>query len=335
MTNLERSTPSRWRAHDLDGEVLLFDRATGTNLLVTTAATAGLRRRAPRTLQVALTNACDKSCAFCYRPREARSRWTFDGVLALARTCDAWGVLELAFGGGEPTLFPRFAELLRAIWTTTGLCPSFTTHGKHLTAAWLRGIRGHYGQIQLSVYEDEDTGATIDLLVGEGARFGLNYLVTPDRVRTLEADVVAFAARGVRDILLLSYKGPDRGLHLGGRTLAQFDASVAKLHRLLGATVALKVDVCWANRLVQTPQLVVDASARGGDCGANVEFLSLSSDLRVLPCSFATDGIAFADPSELPAIWASLQTARIAAPSAGCARLPRFGLPTAALPVIA
>ncbi len=320
------------RAHELDGEVLLFDRTTGTNVLVTNAATASLRRRAPRTLQIALTNACDKSCTFCYRPREARSRWTFDSVLALARTCDAWGVLELAFGGGEPTLFPRFAELLRAIWTTTGLCPSFTTHGKHLTAAWLREIHGHYGQIQLSVYDDEDTAATIALLVDEGARFGLNYLVTPDRVRTLEADVVAFVARGVRDILLLSYKGPDRTMHLGARALQQFDASVAKLHRMLGAAVALKVDVCWAKRLVHTPQLPVDT--RGGDdCGANVDFLSLSSDLRVLPCSFATDGIAFAEATELPAIWASLQTARIAAPSAGCARLPRFGL--ASLPVLA
>lgn len=39
------------------------------------------------------------------------ARRTFDALVELARSCDEWGVLELAFGGGEPTVFPRFAAL--------------------------------------------------------------------------------------------------------------------------------------------------------------------------------------------------------------------------------
>src|SRR5204863_9736504 len=123
----------------------------------------------------------------------------------------------------------------------------------------------------------DDTTAIIELLVRERARFGLNYLVTPARVRTFEADVIGFVARGVRDILMLSYKGVDPGLHLSRRECALFDASLAKLHDLLGPTCALKVDVCWGSRLVRTPQLLDSP-----DCGANVDFLSLTSDRRVL-----------------------------------------------------
>lgn len=134
-----------WRALELDGEVLLFDRDTGTNVLIDNAKTRGLKRAAPRMLQVAITNACDKDCSFCYRPMEAKNRWTFDDIVELAHVCDRWGVLEIAFGGGEPTLFPRFPELLREIWTTTGMCPSFTTHGKRLTPELLGAIRGYYG----------------------------------------------------------------------------------------------------------------------------------------------------------------------------------------------
>ncbi|MBA3503192.1 MAG: radical SAM protein [Myxococcota bacterium] len=311
-----------WRALDLDGEVLLFDRDTGTNMLVSNAKTAHLRRSAPRMLQVALTNACDKSCEFCYRPLEARSRWSFDDIVELARFCEEWGVLELAFGGGEPTLFPRFGELLQTIWRETALCPSFTTHGKRLDAALLRQIRGSYGQLQVSVYDEDDTGAIIDVLVAERARFGLNYLVTPARARTLEADVAMFVARGVRDILFLSYKGRDPALHLSTRECAMFDESLSKLHRLLGQRVALKVDVCWAKRLVHTPQLL-DAD----DCGANVDFLSLTSDKRVLACSFTDAGTPFDNVSEIRGIWQAMQAHREAAPSPGCARLPRFGLP--------
>jgi hypothetical protein len=310
----------RWRTLELDGEVLLFDRDRGTNVLIANERTRALVRRAPRMLQVALTNACDKSCAFCYRPLEARSRWTYDSLLELARFCDAWGVLELTFGGGEPTLFPRFPELLRAIWSDTGLCPSFTTHGGRLTPDFLAQIRGAYGQLQVSVYDEDDTGAVIDLLVAERARFGLNYLVTPARVRAIEADVIGFVDRGVRDVLFLSYKGRDPALHLSARECAMFDASLAKLHQLLGAHVALKVDVCWGSRLVRAPQLL-DAP----DCGANLDFLSLTSDRRVLGCSFMDDGVPFDDVSEIRTIWDRLKTSRVAAPKPGCLRLPRFG----------
>jgi MoaA/NifB/PqqE/SkfB family radical SAM enzyme len=310
-----------WRELPLDGSVLLFDRDRGTNALITNEATRHLRREAPRVIQVAITNACDKSCSFCYRPMDAKSRWTFDELLALAHACDDWGVLELAFGGGEPTLFPRFDELLRAIWSQTTVCPSFTTHGLHLDAEFLRSIRGAYGQIQLSVYDEDDTPAIIDLLVRERARFGLNYLVTPSRVRTLEADVAAFVDRGVRDILMLSYKGADSALHLSEREVRMFDASLAKLHELFGGGVDLKVDVCWGSRLVVTPQLLDDS-----DCGANVDFLSITSDKRVLSCSFAHGGVPFREVSEIRTIWRSMQDQRIEASSPGCARLAGFGL---------
>jgi hypothetical protein len=309
-----------WRALELDGEVLLFDRHTGTNMLVANPTTRSLTRTAPRVIQVALTNACDKSCSFCYRPLSARSRWTFDGILELSRFLDEWGVLEIAFGGGEPTLFPRFPELLHAIWSETKLCPSFTTHGGHLTPELLSAIRGAYGQLQVSVYDEDDTTSIIDLMVREGARFGLNYLVTPARVRTLEADVMAFVARGVRDVLFLSYKGDDPTLHLSRRECAQFDASLAKLHDLLGPRCALKVDVCWGSRLVRTPQLL-----DGPDCGANIDFLSLTSDRRVLSCSFVGGGQAFDEVSEIRTIWSALQSQKIAA-GAGCARVADFGL---------
>lgn len=317
---------SRWKPLALDGKVLFFDRSTGTNVLVSGEETASVVRSAPHTLQVSLTNACNKTCAFCYRPLEAKSKWTFDDIVALARFCDEWGVLELAFGGGEPTLFPRFAELLAEIWRTTKICPNFTTNGLRLTPELLTSIRGHYGQLQLSVYDEDDTDGIIDLLVRERARFGLNYLVTPKRVRTLEADVLAYKSRGVSDILFLSYKGTDASLHLSPRECAIFDDSVAKLHRLFDPReITFKVDVCWASRLVKTPQLLNEA-----DCQANEDFLSITSDRKVLSCSFSDEGHPFESVSEIRDIYERIRRDRIVARSPGCARLPHFGLHTLA-----
>lgn len=314
-----RSVASRW--FPLDGKLLVFDRDTGENQLWAGQETAHLRQRAPRVLQVSITNVCNKSCSFCYRPLEAQSAWTFEALVELARFCDRWGVLELALGGGEPTVFPRFVELVSTIHDETSLCVNFTTNGSRLTPAMLRALRGKLGQIQLSIYDEDDYLAVIELLVAERATFGLNYLVTPARLGTLEADLWAFGERGVRDVLLLSYKGEDAALHLTPAQQRAFDTSVARVHARLGSRLDLKVDVCWGDRLHATPRLF-----ETGDCGAGSLFLSITSDRRVLACSFADDGIAFTEPEQLPGIWARLRAERPAAPKAGCARLPAFGL---------
>ena len=275
-------------------------------------------------IQVAVTNICNKSCEFCYRPLDADSAWTFDELVELASFCAEWGVLEFAFGGGEPTVFPRFAELVRTIWNDTPMCPNFTTNGIKLSREMLSEIAGCYGQIQLSIYDDDDYWAAIDRLVEAKANFGLNYLVTPKRVRTLELDLLQFAARGVRDILLLSYKGSDPELHLGPRDLRRFDDSVASMHDRYGNSMALKVDVCWSSRLTKTPQLLYD----GGDCGAGRGFMSIGSDKTVLSCSFQESGIRFSKLDELPEIYMrSKDVGEVAGP--GCARRLDFGLPIA------
>lgn len=303
------------RFFPLDGALLCFDRATGENRLFRGPETAHLRQRAPRVLQVSITNACNKSCSFCYRPHEEKSEWTFDGLVELARFADRWGVLELAFGGGEPTMFPRLGELLRTVWKTTRLATHFTTNGSRLTPELLREIDGAYGQIQLSIYDEDEPHGAIETLVRAGARFGLNYLVTPARLGTLEADVAAFAARGVRDVLFLSYKGPDAALHLSADEARRFDEAVARLHRVLGQRLDLKVDVCWSDRLRLTPRLFEE-----GDCGAGSVFLSLGADRKVVGCSFADGGAPVRSLEDLPALWAKLRVARAAAAKAGCAR---------------
>lgn len=49
----------RWHPHLLDGKLLLFDRDTGLNVLLEGDETRHLQRVAPRTLLIAVTNACN------------------------------------------------------------------------------------------------------------------------------------------------------------------------------------------------------------------------------------------------------------------------------------
>lgn len=166
-----------WRAHPLDGKLLLFERDTGLNALFEGEETAHLERIAPRTLLIAVTNACNLSCPFCYRNLRSQSTWTYESLLEFCRKADQWGVLEVAFGGGEPMLFPRWRDFILELYETTRLCINFTTNGTLLTRAFLHDIAGRYGQIRLSLYdtyEDNNWPHSVELLVDAGARFGVN-----------------------------------------------------------------------------------------------------------------------------------------------------------------
>ncbi len=308
------------RAFPMHGALLLFDRDTGDNVLCDGPETAALRPLAPRVIQFGITNRCNLACTFCSRDVDAASAWTADSAFAMLAGLAEAGVLEVAFGGGEPWTFRGFAELVRRLHTETPLAVHFTTNGLALSPARLAEIAGCYGQLRLSLYDDNAWRERVAMLAGEGARFGVNYLVTPARLPLLATTVLELATLGCRDILLLSYNGHDRALHLSHDELATLVDTVKVLGRAVRFRIAL--DVCWGERLEAIPRLFAKA-----DCGAGAELLVITSDQRVMPCSFHHVALPATTAAEVMAIWRDRQ-ALLATPAQqpGCARSKDFGL---------
>lgn len=312
-----------WRFQPLDGKLLLFERSTGLNVFLEGDETAHLRRAAPRTLLIALTNVCNLTCPFCYRDLESRSLWRYDSLLQFCQDADQWGVLEVAFGGGEPMLFPRWSDFINELYETTDLCVNFTTNGTLLTDEFLRAITGKYGQIRVSLYENNAWSETLAMLTRNQARFGVNWMITPDELPTIERKFGELLSLGVRDFLLIGYKGEDSALHLKPDELRQFSTFVNKVHTALGSSVTLKLDVCWGDALADVPRLF-----QSSDCGAGDEFLSITSDKHVKGCSFMATptSSAFETVEDLRHIWETLRMTPQPAYVGGCARLPGRGL---------
>ncbi|WP_257461759.1 radical SAM protein [Archangium lipolyticum] len=312
------------RRFPMDGALLLFDRDRGLNALCEGPETAHLRQRAPRAIQFGITNRCNLACAFCSRDVEARSAWTADEAFTVLAGLAEAGVLEVAFGGGEPWVFPRFEELVCRLYDETPLAVSFTTNGVALNARRLAAIRGRYGQCRLSLYEDNDWRRKVAELADAGARFGVNYLVTPGRLDSLETVVLELASLGCRDVLLLSYNGADRALHLSLEQSRELARRVGLLGRALKGRCELKLDVCWGERMEGVPRLF-----QRSDCGAGRDYLVLTSDKKVMPCSFHHVALPAADAEQVMAVWRE-RRAELASPSRlpGCARVPGYGLNT-------
>lgn len=108
------------------------------HLLPTLDVVDGFHLATPPLMWLELTRRCDFACPHCYihggsrrRDEMPTERW-FELLDEMA----AMGVWAVAFTGGEPTLHPAFAELVRHA-RSRDLLVGIATHGMHLTDALL------------------------------------------------------------------------------------------------------------------------------------------------------------------------------------------------------
>lgn len=282
------------RTVPLDGALLTFDRKSGRSVVCEDENTAHLVQRAPRVVQFGITNACNLACSFCSRDDLAKSEWTPESAFELLSALSEAGTLEVAFGGGEPFAFRGFTELVRRLHEETALAISVTTNGMLLTPAILESVRGSVAQIRMSIYE-EDWRPKISLLAKSGIRFGANVLVTPARLPKLEALVLELQSLGCRDVLFLAYKGMEASMHLSAGQHVSLARSIGLLARALQG-MRISLDICFGDRLA-LPRAMIGVDRQ--DCGAGRDFLVVTSDKRIMPCSFHREAISFVDARDL------------------------------------
>ena len=128
-----------------------FNRTTGIHVLVDEIIPpASTWPAAPRLVSVALTNACDLACSHCYAPKHP-AMIPFDKLTRWLADLDTNGCIGVGFGGGEPTLYPRLAELCSYAVQNTNLAVTMTTHAHRLTDQLLAELAGNLHFVRVSM----------------------------------------------------------------------------------------------------------------------------------------------------------------------------------------
>ncbi|MBK5292706.1 MAG: radical SAM protein [Acidobacteriia bacterium] len=194
--------------------IQMFDRATGLNVLFDEISVPpALWATSPRYVSIALTNACDLACSYCYAPKDAAAL-DVERVVGWLDELDRNGCLGVGFGGGEPTLHPGLAEICRYATKNTGLAVTLTTHGHRFDDALRAALTGSIHFVRVSM---DGVGPTYEALRGRSftvlrrrletirslARFGINYVVNARTFPDLTAGVQFAAEMGAAEFLLL------------------------------------------------------------------------------------------------------------------------------------
>lgn len=274
-----------------------------------------------------ITNACNLACSYCSRDAGRPSTWTVDTAAELLEKLAAAGVLEVAFGGGEPFAFRGFADLLARLFRTTPLALHVTTNGTLLTDELLAMVAPMLGQLRLSLHENVAWRTAAARLSAAGVRWGPNVLVDARTLDELPAVLRDVQALGASDVSLLSYVGPDPARHPSAADLARC-ADIVR-----ASPLPCRVSVCFGQRLgVDRLQAGLEPVAY---CAAGIDFVTITPDRRLQACSFQDDGQPFVDAADLLQQWRA-RHASLLAPSRrrGCARLAG-GAPAAQTPSVA
>jgi sulfatase maturation enzyme AslB (radical SAM superfamily) len=192
----------------------LFNRNTGANLLVDEIRLPpSAWSTAPRQVSIALTNTCDLVCPHCYAPKNP-AVLDFEQLTGWLTDLDVNGCIGVGFGGGEPTLYPRFAELCSYAVETTGLAVTMTTHAHHLSDRLLKDLAGNVHFIRVSM---DGVKGTYEAIRGRSfaalihrikalsniVPFGINFVVNSKTIDDLDTAIEFVTELGCSEFLLL------------------------------------------------------------------------------------------------------------------------------------
>ncbi len=258
--------------------------------------------RAPIVAHWAVTYRCNLSCDFCYaesgpgrepEPAPAVRR-------RIVERLAAWGVLEVAIGGGEPTVLPDLPELLAAI-RAAGMVPNVTTNGTIHRPEVIAALAAYAGVVHLSADRPERLDAargpgvsdrlrrTARELASAGARLGVNLLLTPDNVRDLRRSLDDALDLGARTITLLRPKGDWARTHWPGfPSAADLGAAAAGIRTFVASrpVVRLYVDTALRGEWAELG-LFSDPEPEVAGCGGGQRHVAITPEGDVFPCSHA------------------------------------------------
>ena len=237
----------------------------------------------PRRLSVELTNICNLHCSYCLRDEDALYHTPakffapelLESIVGQAR--QAVGITHLNFTGGEPTLHPRFDEIL-TIAESNNLKVSFVTNGWNFEKIWPKLLAHRSAITHVAFSIDGATRELHDKWRGEGSfvrlvrafsrcfagelPFMLKVVIRRDTLPQLE-QLALFAARMGAAALHFAHVTPtsadvDNTSALNLDERSQAEKEIAILSRIFKMKIGIDVGYHSAKPIGQTMHAIAE-----------------------------------------------------------------------------
>ncbi len=278
-------------------DVLLHDLAAQDVLLATPQPASSAihfpATPAPESMHLQLNNVCNLRCPSCYVGLHAEDTGSLplERIYTLIDEFATMGVFQLALGGGEALLSPKFVPVTRYA-RARGLVPNVTTNGWLITEALLDEVADSLGELRLSLNDAVTVNLPLleekaALLRARQMRFGFNVIVTQNNLPRLR-DLLAWACtQGAATINLIRPKpAPGNERWYAANQPPPSHTLATLLHELepLFTHTALTVDCAFSFLFHGQPAPELQARGVAG-CAMGDRFATIKWNGDVTPCS--------------------------------------------------
>ena len=278
-----------------------YDRATGKCLFTNTKKSNQWLK--PLYVQIALTQQCNLNCWHCYAASSPKNccEWPIERLKRLIQFLDAWGVFGVAYGGGEPFMYPHLCEIAQYTWKQTGLDVSVTTNGYAAKEEQIRQLEGRVSEIRISIRSLSDCNQ-IGKFLNRGFEVGVNLLLHKGSSPILESIIEKCTGLGVKDFLVNSFMATGRGANYTERSPVKED--FAEFSEILNKHIdeeGLTVKV--SGRLAVNLRPYLNHCFLPFQDEARGRIMSVAADGKLKPSSMSKEAYSFKDEAQIAAIY--------------------------------
>jgi len=261
---------------------------------------------APTLVDIQLTRRCNMGCPHCYASsRPDGEHMPFADIERALHSAAELGVCQLALGGGEPLLHPRFEAVLDLAFSL-GMVTNLTTTGDGMTARALDAMQRCCGAVALSL---EGVGEEFSVrrkagfrffeeslarLVEHGIRPVFQVTLSAESLRELPSIVdYCLGCPSLYGVIFLAYKpvGRGRGFNepLARLPAAEVYAALKQAFVKLAAHTRVGYDCCLTPAITGIDvEMGLCQNGLLEGCSAGRSSVGITPELDVVPCTFAT-----------------------------------------------
>ncbi|MCM1046497.1 MAG: SPASM domain-containing protein [Candidatus Gastranaerophilales bacterium] len=230
---------------------------------------------------------CIKAGVECYQDglHQKEPNMCLQDFESIARQCRQQ-TFQFALGGcGDPDQHENFREILE-ICNYESIVPNFTTSGLGITRELARLCKKYCGAVAVSWYRSEYTQSALDLLVKEGVKTNIHYVLNKFTVHeAVERLRTHNFPEGINAIIFLLHKPVGLGKKENMITIEHMEFQQL-LQLAVSDKMAYKIgfDSCTVPALINVGSNIAEDSL--DTCEGARWSAYISSNMQMMPCSF-------------------------------------------------
>lgn len=184
----------------------LYEKSNGLHVLFDeiTCKEKDILNVGPRQLSIMLTKKCNLECSFCYAQKgNTEINWRL--IENILDASEKLSILDLTLGGGEPTLYSNFKNLVNIVDEKYQFGLSVTTNGTNIEL--FKDLKFKLSKVRVSLDSFErnlNTNMKQNLLELQNYQnIGINLLYSPNSHKWLEKTIDELKELNILDVLII------------------------------------------------------------------------------------------------------------------------------------